>query len=42
MKVEFLSGFEKDLSQTRDKILAKVIFDCIETIEKAKKNKRSA
>ncbi|MDP2337477.1 MAG: hypothetical protein Q8N05_13745 [Bacteroidota bacterium] len=37
MKVEFLSGFEKDLSQTRDKILAKLILDCIEQFGKASK-----
>ena len=33
MKVEFLSGFEKDLSKTRDKKLAKVILDCIHIFE---------
>ena len=37
MKVEFLSGFEKDLSLTRDKVLAKIILDCIEVFEKANK-----
>ena len=37
MKVEFLSGFEKDLSRTRDKILAQLILDCIELFEKANK-----
>jgi mRNA-degrading endonuclease RelE of RelBE toxin-antitoxin system len=35
MKIEFLSGFEKDLSRTRDKILAKLILDCIELFENA-------
>ena len=30
MNVKFLTGFEKDLSQTRDKILAQLILDCIE------------
>jgi mRNA interferase RelE/StbE len=35
MKIEFLSGFEKDLSHTRDKILAKIILDCIVLFEKA-------
>ena len=37
MKVEFLSGFEKDLANTRDKILAKIILDCIDLFEKAGK-----
>ena len=37
MKVEFLSGFQKDLSQTRDKILAGIILDCITLFEKAEK-----
>mgnify|MGYP001271586284 FL=1 len=35
MKVEFLSGFEKDLSHTRNKILAKLILECIDLFEKA-------
>lgn len=35
MKVVFLSGFEKDLSHTRDKILAQIILDCIEMFENA-------
>ncbi len=35
MKVEFLSGFEKDLSRTRDKKLAKTIIDCIHLFENA-------
>jgi len=30
MKVDFLSGFEKDLAITRDKALAKIILDCID------------
>lgn len=30
MKVTFLSGFEKDLSHTRDKMLAQIILDCID------------
>ena len=37
MKVEFLSGFQKDLSQTRDKILAGIILDFITLFEKAEK-----
>ncbi|MEI6575560.1 MAG: hypothetical protein WCO63_05210 [Bacteroidota bacterium] len=37
MKIEFLSGFEKDLSQTRDKFLAELILECIDLIEKADK-----
>jgi hypothetical protein len=37
MKVEFLSGFEKDLSRTRDKKLAKIILDCIPLFEHANK-----
>ncbi len=37
MKVEFLSGFEKDLSLTRDKALAQVILDCISLFEMADK-----
>jgi mRNA interferase RelE/StbE len=39
MKVEFLSGFEKDLSLTRDKVLAKIILECIGLFEKADKIK---
>ena len=35
MKIEFLSGFEKDLSHTRDKTLAKIILECIDLFEKA-------
>jgi len=30
MKVDFLSGFEKDLAITRDKALSKIILDCID------------
>jgi mRNA interferase RelE/StbE len=37
MKVEFLSGFEKDLSLNRDKALAKLILGCIDLFEKASK-----
>jgi mRNA interferase RelE/StbE len=37
MKIEFLSGFEKDLSLTRDKVLAKIIIECIDLFEKANK-----
>jgi len=35
MKIEFRSGFERDLSHTRDKKLAKIILDCIHLFEKA-------
>ena len=35
MRVEFLSGFEKDLARTRDKRLAKIIIDCIHLFENA-------
>ena len=35
MNIEFLSGFEKDLSHTRDKTLAKIILECIDHFEKA-------
>jgi len=37
VKVDFLSGFEKDLSNTRDKRLAKTILDCIDLFEKVNK-----
>jgi mRNA interferase RelE/StbE len=37
VKVEFLGGFIKDLSYTRDKILAKIILECIDLFEKANK-----
>jgi len=37
MKLEFLSGFEKDLSHTRDKILAQIVLVCIDLFEKANK-----
>jgi len=36
MKVKFLSGFERDLSRTRDKKLAKIIFNAIHLFEEAK------
>jgi mRNA interferase RelE/StbE len=35
MILEFHSGFEKDLSQTHDKKLAKIILDCIHLFEQA-------
>lgn len=35
MNIEFLSGFEKDLSRIRDKKLAKIILSCILLFEKA-------
>jgi mRNA-degrading endonuclease RelE of RelBE toxin-antitoxin system len=35
LNIEFLSGFERDLSQTRDKKLAKIILDCIHLFEEA-------
>jgi mRNA interferase RelE/StbE len=37
MNIEFLSGFEKDLSLILDKILAKLIIECIEQFENANK-----
>ena len=37
MKIEFLSGFDKDLSRTRDKILAGFVRECIDLFEKANK-----
>ncbi len=37
MDIEFLSGFEKDLSRTRDKKLARIILDCLHLFDKAKK-----
>jgi mRNA interferase RelE/StbE len=37
VKIEFLSGFEKDLSLNRDKSLAKIILGCIDIFEKANK-----
>ena len=37
MKVRFLSPFEKELSQLRDKVLSRIILDCIELFEKADK-----
>jgi len=33
MKVEFLTGFEKDLARTNDKKLAKIVLDCIGIFE---------
>lgn len=36
MNIEFLSGFERDLSQLRDKKLAKIILDCIHLFENAR------
>ena len=35
MNIEYLSGFEKDLGNTRDKQLAKIILDCIRLFEEA-------
>jgi mRNA-degrading endonuclease RelE of RelBE toxin-antitoxin system len=35
VRVEFLSGFEKDLALTRDKSLARIILDCITLFENA-------
>ncbi len=35
MKIEFLSGFDKDLSLNHDKVLAKIILECIDLFEKA-------
>jgi mRNA interferase RelE/StbE len=35
MNIEFQSGFEKDLTQTCDKKLAKIILDCIHLFEEA-------
>jgi len=37
MKIEFLIGFEKDLTRTRDKKLAQTILDCIHLFDNAKK-----
>lgn len=37
MKIKFLRGFEKDLSQSKDKKLAATILNCINLFEKAKK-----
>jgi mRNA interferase RelE/StbE len=37
MKVKFLSAFEKELSQLRDKVLSRIILDSIELFEKADK-----
>ena len=35
MKVKFLTGFEKDISQLHDKVLSRIILDCIDLFEKA-------
>ncbi|WP_340112499.1 type II toxin-antitoxin system RelE family toxin [Maribellus mangrovi] len=35
MRISFLSGFEKDLARSKDKTLAKVVFQCIQQFEKA-------
>jgi mRNA interferase RelE/StbE len=35
MNIEFFEGFEKDLSKTNDKKLAKIILDCIRLFENA-------
>jgi len=35
MKIEFHSGFEKDLAKTNDKDLARIVLDCIIAFEKA-------
>ena len=37
MKVEFLSGFQKDLAHSKDKVLAKIVLDCIQYFEQAGK-----
>ncbi len=37
MKIKFLIGFEKDLSQTRDKKLATIILNSIHLFENAQK-----
>jgi mRNA interferase RelE/StbE len=37
VKVEFLPRFEKELALTRDKILAKIVMDCIDIFEKVSK-----
>ncbi len=36
MRVKFLGGFEKDLSRSKDKTLAKIVLQCILQFEKAK------
>ena len=35
MKVKFLTGFERDISHLNDKVLSKIIIDCVEVFEKA-------
>ncbi len=37
MKISFLSGFNEDLANSRDKKLALLILDCINLFEKADK-----
>lgn len=37
MKIEFKSGFEKDLSHTHYKVLAKIVLECIDLFDKANK-----
>ena len=37
MEVEFLSGFQKDLAQSKDKVLAKIVLDCIQHFEQVEK-----
>ena len=36
MRISFLSGFEKDLANSRDKTLAKIVLQCIQQVEGAK------
>ena len=35
MQLEFLSAFEKDMSKSRDKTLAKIVMECIQIFEDA-------
>lgn len=35
MNIEFMSGFERDISQIRDKKLAMIILNCIHLFEEA-------
>lgn len=37
MDIVFLSGFQKDLARSKDKILAKIVHECIERFEEAEK-----
>jgi mRNA-degrading endonuclease RelE of RelBE toxin-antitoxin system len=37
MKIKFLSGFQKDLSRSKDKKLAATILNCIQLFEHAQK-----